>query len=62
MSTVQSEIEALLAQAAPDVEVLLAEVVGGHTVRLFIDHPDGVTRELCERVCACARRATATAT
>jgi ribosome maturation factor RimP len=50
MSTVQSEIEALLAQAAPDVEVLLAEVVGGHTVRLFIDHPDGVTLELCERV------------
>jgi ribosome maturation factor RimP len=50
MSTVQSEIEALLAQAAPDVEVLLAEVVGGQTVRLFIDHPDGVTLDLCERV------------
>ncbi len=50
MSTIQSDIEAQLAAAEPDVEVLLAEVVGGHTVRLFIDHPDGVTLELCERV------------
>ena len=24
--------------------------LGGHTVRLFIDHPDGVTLALCERV------------
>jgi ribosome maturation factor RimP len=50
MSTIQADIEARLAQAAPDVEVLLAEVVGGHTLRLFIDHPDGVSLELCERV------------
>lgn len=47
---IQEEIEARLADQAPDVEVLLAEVLGGHTVRLFIDHPDGVTLELCERV------------
>lgn len=44
------EIEAHLTQAAPDVEVLLAEVVQGDTLRLFIDHPDGVTLALCERV------------
>src|SRR5919199_4069479 len=50
MSTLQSDIEARLAETAPDVEVLLAEVVGGHTLRLFIDHPDGVTLDLCERV------------
>jgi ribosome maturation factor RimP len=50
MSSLQAEIEARLAQSAPDVEVLLAEVVGGHTVRLFIDHPDGVSLDLCERV------------
>jgi ribosome maturation factor RimP len=30
--------------------VLLAEVLGGHTLRLFIDHPDGVSLGLCERV------------
>ncbi len=50
MSSLQADIEARLAQAAPDVEVLLAEVVGGDTLRLFIDHPDGVSLELCERV------------
>jgi ribosome maturation factor RimP len=50
MSSLQADIEARLADAAPDVEVLLAEVVGGHTMRLFIDHPDGVSLELCERV------------
>ena len=50
MSSLQTDIEARLAETAPDVEVLLAEVLGGHTVRLFIDHPDGVTVALCERV------------
>ncbi|HET6547465.1 MAG TPA: ribosome maturation factor RimP [Solirubrobacter sp.] len=50
MSTIQSDIEARLAQVEPDVEVLLAEVVGGDLVRLFIDHPQGVSLDLCERV------------
>ena len=50
MSRIQADIEARLADTEPDVEVLLAEVVGGRLVRLFIDHPDGVTLELCERV------------
>jgi ribosome maturation factor RimP len=50
MSSIQSDIEERLAVAEPDVEVLLAEVVGGSTVRLFIDHPSGVSHELCERV------------
>ena len=52
MSAIQADIEARLAAAEPEVEVLLAEVVGGRLVRLFIDHPDGVTLELCERVTA----------
>ena len=50
MSTIQSDIEARLAASEPDVEVLLAEVLGGHTLRVFIDHPDGVTLAHCERV------------
>ena len=50
MSTIQTDIEARLAASEPEVEVLLAEVLGGHTLRLFIDHPDGVTLGLCERV------------
>jgi len=50
MSAIQADIEARLSEVEPDVEVLLAEVVGGKLVRLFIDHPDGVTLDLCERV------------
>ena len=50
MSNIQTDIEARLAEAEPEVEVLLAEVVGGDLVRLFIDHPQGVSLELCERV------------
>jgi ribosome maturation factor RimP len=47
---IQQEIEERLASVHPGVEVLLAEVVGGDTLRLFIDHPDGVTLALCEQV------------
>jgi ribosome maturation factor RimP len=47
---VQTEIEQRLAVSEPNVEVLLAEVVAGATLRLFIDHPDGVNLALCERV------------
>ena len=50
MGSLQADIEARLAQSAPDVELLLAEVVGSDTLRLFIDHPAGVSLELCERV------------
>ncbi len=50
MSAIQADIETRLAEVEPDVEVLLAEVVGGRLVRLFIDHPDGVSLDLCERV------------
>ena len=50
MSTIQQDIETRLAEAEPDVEVLAAEVLGGQTVRLFIDHPEGVSLALCERV------------
>ena len=50
MSSLQAEIEQRLAVSDPEVEVLLAEVVGGATLRLFIDHPAGVTLDLCERV------------
>lgn len=49
MSALQPEIEARLAGVEPEVEVLLAEVAGP-TLRLFIDHPDGVSLDLCERV------------
>jgi ribosome maturation factor RimP len=46
------EIEGRLATSEPDVDVLLAEVVAPATLRLFIDHPEGVSLDLCERVSA----------
>jgi ribosome maturation factor RimP len=52
VSTLQREIEGLLATGEPDVEVLLAEPIGTSTLRVYIDHPDGVTLALCERVTA----------
>ncbi|MGH2865769.1 MAG: ribosome maturation factor RimP [Solirubrobacteraceae bacterium] len=39
-----------MAETEPEIEVLLAEVSGGRCLRVFIDHPDGVTLETCERV------------
>ena len=50
MNALQTEIEARLSGVEPEVEVLLAELVSGSTLRLFIDHPAGVTLALCERV------------
>jgi ribosome maturation factor RimP len=50
MTASQTDIERRLAQTEPGVEVLLVEVLGGGCVRVFIDHPDGVTLDLCERV------------
>lgn len=49
VSTLQTDIEARLSGLEPEVEVLLAEASGLY-LRLFIDHPDGVTLDLCERV------------
>lgn len=48
--TVQEQIEALVAASEPDVEVLRVDPVGGGTLRIFIDHPDGVSLDLCTRV------------
>ena len=49
MSALQTEIEARLSGLEPEVELLLAEL-RGTILRVFIDHPDGVTLALCERV------------
>jgi ribosome maturation factor RimP len=49
VSALQTEIEARLSGLEPEVELLLAELQGS-ILRIFIDHPDGVTLALCERV------------
>jgi ribosome maturation factor RimP len=46
---IQTDVEAQLAAAEPQVELLLCELNGG-TVRIYIDHPEGVDLALCERV------------
>jgi ribosome maturation factor RimP len=50
ITPLQTDIERRLADSEPDVEVLLAEVVGARTLRVVIDHPEGVTLGLCELV------------
>ena len=50
MQDIQTEIEQRLASAEPDVEVLLAERVGGGTVRVFVDREGGVDLGVCERI------------
>jgi ribosome maturation factor RimP len=50
MSALQVEIEERLAEREPQVEVLLAETLPNGTLRVFIDHPEGVTLSLCECV------------
>jgi ribosome maturation factor RimP len=45
-----TDIEQRLAGLEPDVELLACEKVGSERLRLFIDHPDGVSLDLCERV------------
>src|SRR6202035_1617938 len=52
MTSLQADIERRLAPSEPDVEVLLAEIVGGSCLRVFIDHPQGVPLARGERVTA----------
>ena len=48
--TLHTDIENRLAGTLPEVEVLACERVAAERLRLFIDHPDGVSLALCERV------------
>jgi ribosome maturation factor RimP len=49
MTGLQDEIEQHLSASMPEVDVLLVEQ-SGETLRVFIDHPNGVTLALCEQV------------
>lgn len=46
----QEDIERRLAGIRPDVEVVLVEPSGPGALRVTIDHPEGVTLDLCEAV------------
>jgi ribosome maturation factor RimP len=45
-----TDIESRLAAPFPQVELLACEPIGADRLRLVIDHPDGVSLGLCERV------------
>jgi len=49
LNALTTDIEARLAAAAPDIEVVLVEVAG-ENLRVFIDHADGITFDHCEQV------------
>ena len=49
-SQLDTDIEQRLAGPLPDVELLACEQLGKDRLRLVIDHPDGVSLALCERV------------
>ncbi len=49
-ASIQTQVEDILAREEPGVEVVLADVQSGGMLRVFIDHPDGVSLELCTRV------------
>ena len=50
LEQLQDDIEIRLTEVEPGVELIALERAGNETLRLFIDHPDGVNLELCERV------------
>ncbi len=50
MDPTPQDIENRLATLDPEIEFLALESAGGDALRLFIDHPGGVTLELCQRV------------
>lgn len=50
MDQLRTEIENGLAGLDPAIELIALERLGHENLRLYVDHPDGVGLELCERV------------
>jgi ribosome maturation factor RimP len=50
LDELQGQIEQRLQQLDPAIELIALEQPAGETLRLYIDHPDGVDLALCERV------------
>jgi ribosome maturation factor RimP len=46
----QNDIETRLGELDPAIELIALEHPGPDALRLYVDHPDGVTLGLCERV------------
>lgn len=50
LSELQDKITARLAELDPRIELVALEQSGPEALRIYVDHPDGVDLELCERV------------
>jgi ribosome maturation factor RimP len=50
LTQLQQTIETRIADLDPEVELITLERPAAETLRLYIDHPDGVDLALCERV------------
>ena len=50
LTELQTTIDERIAAFDPDVELIALERPAAETLRLYIDHPDGVDLALCERV------------
>jgi ribosome maturation factor RimP len=50
LDELQGQIEQRLSDLDPTIELIALEQPAGETLRLYIDHPDGVDLALCERV------------
>lgn len=50
MDKLQEQIESRLRELDPDVELIALQRPASETLRLYIDHPDGVDLALCEQV------------
>jgi ribosome maturation factor RimP len=47
---IRTDIETRLGTTEPEVEVIACDRVGADRLRIVIDHPEGVSLALCERV------------
>jgi ribosome maturation factor RimP len=52
ISDLQSTIEARIAGLDPAIELIALDRPAAQTLRIYLDHPDGVDLALCERVTA----------
>jgi ribosome maturation factor RimP len=48
--TLYREVSSRVERSLPEVEVLALELSGPERMTVFVDHPQGVDHELCERV------------
>lgn len=50
MDELSEQIETQIAGLDPEIELIAVERPGPELLRLYVDHPDGVGLELCEKV------------